>query len=171
MPSPSLAPVLAFSAHSALALHVYRWVNPQTDCPYPFFAATRDRSTSLLIGNFEVCFELVPSGETRRWMPDFAATGVRLSVDLAGICALAESVCAGGVDCGIVLFDNALRVFGLRLVLVDEGGEVEYVVHSFGRYERRERDARYRVSAAETALLHVCCTMGASLAKYSAEIH
>lgn len=35
-----------FSAYSALDLHVYRCMNPQTDCPYPFLAATRDRCSS-----------------------------------------------------------------------------------------------------------------------------
>lgn len=165
MPSLASNPVLAFSDQAPSELEVYRRVNLQTDCPYPFLAATHDRSTSLLIGNLEACFELVPSGETRRWLPDFAATRMRLPLELVGICALVQHAFPDRVDCGVVQFDAELRVCGLKLVLVDEGGEVEYVIHTFGLYERVGRDKRHRVSAAETALLHLCCTMGSALAR------
>lgn len=173
MTSHLTTPELAFSDHAPTELSIFRWASPKTDCLYPFLAATRDRSTSLLLGNYEACFELVPSGETRRWLPDFASTRARLPVDLAGLCKLVEHAFLGNVDCGIVQFDTALRVSGLRLVLAAEGAddapqdEVEYVIHAFGRYERwdRERDQLRRVSVAETAMLHVCCAMFQPLAQ------
>ena len=159
-----LIPEFAYSSHPPTSLEVYRRVNPQTDCPYPFLAATRDRSTSLLLGHHQASFELTPSGETRRWLPDFAPTRVRVSIDLAGIGELVGHVFVDTVDCGVVQFDAELRVSRLTLVLVDEG-EVDYAIRAFGRYERVELDKRYRVGAAEKALLHACCAMGAALAR------
>lgn len=172
MQALSRTPVLAFSAHPPTKLDVYRWTSPQTDCPYPYLAAARDCSTSLLLGCYEACFEIVPSGETRRWLPDFTATRGRLPLDLTGLCELVEHVCAGGVDCGIVQFDTELRVSGLKLVLAGDGEDVEYVIHAFGRYERweRSRDSLCSVSAAERALLHVCCAMFTALARRVPEL-
>ena len=165
-------PVLAYSERPPTVLDVFRRVSAETDCPYPYLAATRDRSTSLLVGHYQACFELVPSGETRRWLPDFAATRSRLSFDLAGLRELVQHVFPDRVDCGIIQFDAELRVSELQLVLVDEEGEVEYAIRAFGRYERAglAPGAPHRVSAAETALLHVCCAMGAVLARRAPEL-
>lgn len=171
MKQPVATPVLAFSDHAPIELSVFRYVSPETDCLYPFLAATRDRSTSLLLGNYEACFELVPSGETRRWLPGFASMRMRVPLELAGLCELAEHVCLGSVDCGIVQFGQDLRVSGLKLVLTAESAakagqdEVAYVIHAFSRYERVGRDVRYRVGAVETALLHMCCATFAPFAQ------
>lgn len=162
MTAPLTTPELAYSDHDSTKLSIYHWIDPQTDCRYPILATTRDCSTSLLLGNYEACFELVPSGETKRWLPGFAATRGRVTLELAGLCEIVASVYRGRADCGVVQFDEQLRVVGFKLVLLAEDEEyavdVEYVIHGFGRYERweRESDVRYRVSPAEQAMLQVC---------------
>lgn len=167
----STNPELAYSEHASTALSIYRWVDPETDCRYPFLATTRDRSTSLLLGNYEACFELVPSGETKRWLPGFVSTRGRVTLELAGLCEIIASVYRGRADCGIVQFDEQLQVAGLKLVLLSEDEnyvvDVEYVIRAFGTYERweRESDEHYRVSPAEEAMLQVCSATFEVLAK------
>lgn len=170
--SPHIAtPELAFSDHTPTSLDLYRWINPQTDCMYPFLAIARDRSTSLLLGNYEACFELIPSHETKRWLPGFASTRRRVTIELAGLCNFARVLSADSADYAIVQFDEQLLVIGFKLVFLSDDGEsasrAEYRIHAFGDYERweSESDACYRVSAAEKALLHLCCATFQPLTK------
>ncbi len=159
-PPGSFGPLRA----SVLELRVHRWVNPETDCEYPFLAAPDDRSVLISLGNHSLCcdFELLP--ETERWLSqDFQPTGEHLSIDLSSVRYLLDHTFPGGVQFGLVKFDPELAIVELQLSPCRQDAVTpgpEYVVHELGKYERwyREADRHTAVTMTERAMLDVCCS-------------
>lgn len=151
------------------ALQIYRLRYPGSDCEYPFLAAPRDRSVLLSLGDHGLCFEFALPPETERWLSeDFTPTGEIVPLDLLSLRYVLDRTYSGGIDFGILHFDDGLRLLNIELSpcardMVDEGPE--YQVRAFGDYERVLRDSEQRrsVTLAERAVLDVCCATFAPL--------
>lgn len=152
------------------ALRIYRVLNPATDCEYPFLAAPLDRSMLLSLGDHGLLFEFTLPPETERWLAeDFIPIGETVALDLTSLRYVLDRTFRGGVEFGIMHFDDAMRPISVELSLCvrdldDEGPEFQ--VHCFGEYERilRDSDKRRMVTLAERAALDVCCATFAPLA-------
>lgn len=151
-------------------LRVYRVLNPATDCEYPFLATPADRSMLLSMGDHGLLFEFALPRETERWLAeDFTPIGDTVALDLTSLRYVLDRTFRGGVEFGILHFDDAMRLINVELSpcmrdLDDEGPE--YQVRCFGEYERvlRDGDPRRPVTLAERAALDVCCATFAPLA-------
>jgi hypothetical protein len=168
------------------SLRIYRAINPATDCDYPFLAIPSDLSMLLSLGEHGLCFEFVLPPELERWLAeDFARTDERFSLDLTSLRYVLERTYRSGVEFGILHFDEQLHVQSVELSLCsrdveDEG--LEFQVRAFGDYERILRDSTPRaweaaeeeqrrpVSLSERALLDVCCSTFAPLARLAPQV-
>ncbi|MFO0572818.1 MAG: hypothetical protein U1A78_02370 [Polyangia bacterium] len=159
-------------------------LNPATDCEYPFLAAPLDRSMLLSLGDHGLLFEFALPPETERWLaedfiPILEGSGDTVALDLTSLRYVLDRTFRGGVEFGIMHFDDAMRPISVELSpcvrdLDDEGPEFQ--VHCFGEYERilrdadrpdigrREGDRRRMVTLAERAALDICCATFAPLA-------
>jgi hypothetical protein len=130
------------------ALQLYRVLNPGTDCEYPFLAAPTDRSVLLSLGDHGLLFEFVLPPETERWLgEDFIPIGDTVALDLTSLRYVLDRTFRGGVEFGIMHFDDRMRPISVELSLCgrdldDEGPEFQ--VHCFGEYERIIRDGDKR---------------------------
>lgn len=150
---------------------VYRLVNPATDCEYAYLAAPRDGSALLCLGSETLCFEMHMPAEEERWLrEDFAPTGEVITLDFVGLRYLLDLTFAGGVEFGIVIFDEELKLLSIEFSLsaqqhAEDGPE--YLVRegdTFERLYREQQDRRTRVSTAEATLLQACAAMFRALA-------
>lgn len=170
---PSLE--LAYSSRQPVKFTVHRWQNPTTDCQYPFLAVTADRSQALLLGDYGACFELVPSGEVERWLPDYRPTRRSFSLELSGLAELIEAIFVRSAGLATVRFDEALRITKVELALDaygDDTFDITYGVQG-GRNYRRQVAAcgeAVVVSSAEQALLDVCSAIFEPLARRLADL-
>lgn len=149
---------------------VYRLANPATDCEYAYLAAPRDGSALLCLGSETLCFDMHMPAEEESWLrDDFAPTDEVITLDFAGLRYLLDLTFTGGVEFGIVLFDEELKLLSIEFSLTAqqhaEDGP-EYLVLAGDRFERlyREQDLRVRVSDAEATLLKACAAMFRTLA-------
>lgn len=149
---------------------VYRLVNPATDCEYAYLAAPRDGSALLCLGSETLCFEMDMPAEEERWLrEDFSPTDEVITLDFVGLRYLLDLTFAGGVEFGIVSFDEELKLLSIALSLnaqqhAEDGPE--YLIGEDDTFERfyREQDQRTRVGTAEATLLKACAAMFRALA-------
>lgn len=159
-----------------ISLRIYRAVNPATECDYPFLAVPADLSMLLSLGEFGLCFEFVLPPQLEHWLAeDFALTDECFTLDLTSLRYVLDRTYRGGVEFGILHFDEELRVQSVELSLCDRGLEdegPEFQVRAFGDYERvvRETDQRRPVTLHERALLDVCCSTFAPLASLAPQL-
>ena len=156
--------------HGLTTFQVYRLVDPASDCEYAYLAAPADGSALLCLGSETLCFEMQLPPEEARWLhDDFAPTDELITLDFAGLRCLLDLTFHGGVDFGIALFDEQLKLLSIELSLkaqlrAEDGPE--YLVRDDGTFERlyREEHQRTRVSASEATLLQACAAMLRTLA-------
>lgn len=159
-----------------IPFELYRWTNKKTTCDYPFLALAADRSALLAIGNWGLSFEWGVTGEAAEWLRrDFGPTGESLSLDIATVRLLLDSIFTGGSEFGLVTFDRELRPNRLQLSLqTQEGAEEgpEYLLHELGRYERVHREAGQvaAVGLPERAMLDVFVSTFTALGKRHAAL-
>ena len=152
------------------AFTLYHWSNPHTTAVYPFLALATDRSALLSFGDQDIGFDLRLSAEAAHWLAhDFERTGEGLILELSTVRYLLEATFAGGVEFGLLSFDEQLGPSRLQLSLrqqaeADDGPE--YVIKRLGCYQRLFREAGTvgLVAAWERAMLDVCIATFTELA-------
>lgn len=158
------------------AFTLYHWSNPHTTAVYPFLALATDRSALLSFGDQDIGFDLRLSAEAAHWLAhDFERTGEGLILELSTVRYLLEATFAGGVEFGLLSFDEQLGPSRLQLSLrqqaeADEGPE--YLIQRLGCYQRlyRDLDSVGPVTPAERAMLDVCIATFTELAAQCARL-
>jgi len=151
------------------ALTLYRWINPNARCDNPFLAVAEDCSVLLGLGDHRLSFEWSVSVEAVSWLAqDFMPTGEQLSCDLSTLRYVIDTIFLGGVECGILSFDEGLKPCRLELALTAQtkaDAGPEYLIEGVGSYQRRYRASQevVPVSPAERAMLELCVATFADL--------
>jgi hypothetical protein len=155
---------------SPTLFEVHRWIASATTCDYPLLAVAQDRSALLALGDYSLSFDLGIPNEAQDWLAhEFAPMGQTVRFDLSTVRTVVAATFPSGAECGIVHFDDQLRVtrFELGLAAQQEAElSAEYVILGPGKYRRqgRDPDRLLPVSAAEKTLLDVCVATFTELA-------
>jgi hypothetical protein len=155
---------------SPTLFEVHRWIVSATTCDYPLLAVAQDRSALLSLGDYSLSFDCGIPDEAQPWLAhEFAPMGQTVGLDLSTVRMVVAATLPGGAECGIVRFDDDLRVthFELGLAAQQEAEmSAEYVILGPGKYCRqwRDPDRLLPVSAVEKTMLDVCVATFTELA-------
>lgn len=90
---------------------LYNWSNPHMTAVDSFLARATGRSALLSFGDNDIGFDLRLSAEAAHWLaPEFERTSQGLILKISTVRYLLEATFAGGVECGLLSFDEQLAL-------------------------------------------------------------